>query len=778
MKLNAIAPKKSRAQAMVEFAIVLPLLLLLLYGLLEAGRLLFIYSSIVTATRQASRYGSASGQGQDYTSMGGPNNTSIQRYQDCYGIRYAAQRVDFLDSFDDSDITIQYDNGEGTPVSGFDGSCDGDADPDVNPSPNNDSRIVVTIAGNYFPIVPRIVPFLERSDTSANGPIRASSARTIIIGISIEVTSPPGSGVPGPGTNTLSLAMTASPSTYAFAGDVITFTYTLSNSGTADLSGLTLTATHGTVSCPGTTLAVGASMTCTGTYVITSADISAGSVVAQASATASDGTNTVTSNTATTTLTFTVLPQLSLAKAASTEYATAGGVVGYTYTLTNSGNVPLSAPYAVTDDKTAVSCPDTADIPPGGSTTCTASYQVTNQDIRNDQLVNTARASAMFGTQTINSNQATATVYTGPLYLRASASPGSLSAPGQINYSYELINNTGVTLYPPYTISGHRGTENCTTTTSSIGVGGSITCTGSYTVTQTDLDTQTSLTNSITVTACNVDNNCNNASKRVTSYRDTVTVTLVRNPALSLGTLNATYATPVAAGTVITYTYTVTNTGNVTLSPSITDTLLGTVPCAANLAPGATQTCTGTYTVTQADLDAGLITNQATATATFNSQTVSSTSQSFTLFTYEGPRLRLQITPNPTSFTGVGEFIVYTYTIRNTGSVPLNGPYVINDSKVTFVDCSGATSPLAVGASTTCVGSYATTQADVDAGNVINSASVTGSDGTQSITSNSAMAVVYVPGAPTLTPSPTNTGVPTATYTPTPTRTSTPTSTP
>ena len=95
MKSYKSTPQKTKAQAMVEFAIVLPLLLLLLYGLLEAGRLLFIYSTIVTASRQAVRYGSATGQGV---------STTVPRYQDCNGIRAAAQRVDFLNAFDDGQM--------------------------------------------------------------------------------------------------------------------------------------------------------------------------------------------------------------------------------------------------------------------------------------------------------------------------------------------------------------------------------------------------------------------------------------------------------------------------------------------------------------------------------------------------------------------------------------------------------------------------------------------------------------------------------------------------
>jgi uncharacterized repeat protein (TIGR01451 family) len=235
-------------------------------------------------------------------------------------------------------------------------------------------------------------------------------------------------------------------------------------------------------------------------------------------------------------------------------------------------------------------------------------------------------------------------------------------------------------------------------------------------------------------------------------------------------------------GAVITYTYTVTNTGNVTLTPSITDSVVTGITCTdptpavPGLAPGETMTCTGSHTVTQVDLDNGSITNQATTTATFAGQAVSSISQSLTVLTYVGPRARLQITPNPVNYTSAGDFIVYNYTVTNTGGVPLNGPYQVVDSEVTFVDCAPATSPLPVGASTSCVGSYAATQADVDTGHIVNSANIAASDGTQTVVSNSAMAVVYVPGAPTLTPTATNTGVPTATPTPsnTPTATNTP----
>jgi len=195
MKLKKLSPKKNRAQAMVEFAIALPILLMLLYGILETGRLLFLYSTIVTASRQAVRYGSATGIG--------PNG--YPRYQECAAIRETANKVDYLNAFDDADISIVYDRGDPTISDDF-ATCDGGVT-EAQLS-GNSSRIVVTIEGDFFPIVPRLVPFIERS--VANGePIRGISARTIIIGIAIVVTNTPDTA-PSTPTNTVTSTSTAS----------------------------------------------------------------------------------------------------------------------------------------------------------------------------------------------------------------------------------------------------------------------------------------------------------------------------------------------------------------------------------------------------------------------------------------------------------------------------------------------------------------------------------------------------------------------------------------
>src|SRR5512135_3039955 len=71
------------AQGMVEFALVLPILLLVIFAVFAFGHLFFTYSSVVSASREAARWGSASGVSESLR----------PRYSDCDSIRAAAVRV-------------------------------------------------------------------------------------------------------------------------------------------------------------------------------------------------------------------------------------------------------------------------------------------------------------------------------------------------------------------------------------------------------------------------------------------------------------------------------------------------------------------------------------------------------------------------------------------------------------------------------------------------------------------------------------------------------------
>src|SRR5690606_8868125 len=73
------------------------------------------------------------------------------------------------------------------------------------------------------------------------------------------------------------------------------------------------------------------------------------------------------------------------------------------------------------------------------------------------------------------------------------------------------------------------------------------------------------------------------------------------------------------AGSTIAYTFVVTNTGNVTITGLVVNDaqLDAAAVCpVTTLAPGEETTCTGTHTITQAEVDAGVVDNSATATGT------------------------------------------------------------------------------------------------------------------------------------------------------------------
>jgi Flp pilus assembly protein TadG len=724
MKSKKNPKTKSSAQAMVEFAIALPILLMLLYGILEAGRLMFLYSTVVTASRQAVRYGTAIGQ----------NASGTPHYQDCAGIRASAQRAAFLGQF--NTVTIYHDDGvdAGTlaPINQV-LYCSGSTDTWV--PVGNSHRIVVEVSEPFTPIVPKLVPFINRI-------ITARSARTIFVNIPIVVT-PPGGGGAG-GSSGLTLTASTNPTSVS-APQNVAISYVVTNTGATNIATpITITTNRGSWSCsgePGTLTATGGSFTCSGSYAVTQADLNAGTnLVVTASATAGG----VTSPNANAIITISQSPALALAIDPNPDASgVSGTVITYTFTLTNTGNVTLQAPYAVNDNvATGETCPSTSDLVPGASTTCTGTYTLKNSDINAGKVNDSATATAKLGSQTITSNTATGIVYTPPVYLTVTASPTPVTAAGQvITYTYTLTNNIAVNELPAYTVNDSRSSnETCPGTPAALSPGASVICTGTYTVTQADMNAGAALAGTVSATAQKQQGN-GGQTQTQTSNTATTSVAVVQNPALNL-TVTAAPNPATVLNTVVTYTYTLTNTGNVTLSPTfaVTDNKATGITCtnpAVAIAPGATKTCTGTRTLTQADLDDGSVINTASASAAFGAGTITSNSASVTVITFAGARLTLVITANPNPVSGSGQIVTYTYTLKNTGNVVLSSPYTVTSTRTGSADCSAASATIPVGGSTACVGFYTTQPGDVST-SITDSATATAMNGAATVTSNNA----------------------------------------
>jgi Flp pilus assembly protein TadG len=183
-KLFSRSRKRTLAQAMVEFALALPILLMIVYGMLEAGRLLFIYSSVISAARNAVRYASADG-----TSPSGK-----PYYQDCAGITAAANNLAFISPFSNIYITydagLSYNVGAPQPIFGPPAIPLGPTDPYAQcssittwPTFMSGYRVNVEVQAQYSPIIAigHLIPSFQPLT------ITSQSSRTLLLSISVNV---------------------------------------------------------------------------------------------------------------------------------------------------------------------------------------------------------------------------------------------------------------------------------------------------------------------------------------------------------------------------------------------------------------------------------------------------------------------------------------------------------------------------------------------------------------------------------------------------------------
>ena len=141
--------------------------------------------------------------------------------------------------------------------------------------------------------------------------------------------------------------------------------------------------------------------------------------------------------------------------------------------------------------------------------------------------------------------------------------------------------------------------------------------------------------------------------------------------------------------------------------------------------------CTATYTVTQADIDAGSIANTATATGTPPAGVTAPVSppSSVTVPATQTAALTVTKSATPTTVTAAGDVVTYTFRVTNTGNVTVTDPVVTERSFTGTGTAPVATCPpgaLAPGASVDCTATYTVTQADIDAGSIANTATATG----------------------------------------------------
>lgn len=532
-------------------------------------------------------------------------------------------------------------------------------------------------------------------------------------------------------------------------GDVVTYTFTVVNTGQVTLNPVTVVDNKlGTITLLATSLAPGASTTGTATLTLTQALLDAGSQTNTATATGTPPSGDNVTDSDTKTISFIETPSIEIVK--NYEWTTGDGsyvgdVVTYTYTVTNTGNVTLN-PVSVNDDKLGTITLLATSLAPGASTTGTATLTLTQAllDIGSQTNIATATGTPPSGPNVTSTATKTVTFNTNPsieIVKNYEWTTGDGSHVGDVvTYTYTVTNTGNVTLNPVSATDDKLGT--ITLLDTNLAPGESTTGTATLTLTQTLLD-EGSQTNTATATGKPPTGpDVTSTTTKTVTFLTTPSIEIVKNYAWTTGDGSH-------VGDVVTYTYTVTNTGNVTLNPvSVLDDKLGAITLLdTNLAPGESTTGTATLTLTQALLDDGIQTNVATATGTPPTGPNVTNSATKTVTFITTPSINIQKTFAWTKGDGtqVGDEVTYTYTVKNTGNVTLD-PVSVSDDKLGSITL-GVTS-LAPGATTTGTATLILTQELLDEGSQTNIATATGTPPTgPNVTDTATQTVTFGGGA-------------------------------
>lgn len=599
----------------------------------------------------------------------------------------------------------------------------------------------------------------------------------------------------------IALTKTADTDTYE-AGDTVTYTFDVTNIGRVALSnveivdplpGLTeLTFTNW----PGApnndpnesgaslTLQAGQSAMATAQLVVTQAHVDAGSIDNLATATGNPPTGDPVTDSDDVTITSPAQPGLVSTKTADvTEFTEVGDVITYTLSATNTGNVTLTN-VTFTDDLAGLSAlnytwPGAAGtLLPEQTVTATATYTIAQNDIDRGFVLNAATASGNTPPTPEDPDVPGDPVDTPPTEVtlegpehdpKISLEKTATLSADETTVTYTLVATnignvtlTGVTIDDPLEgLSAISFDWSEAVAEGTLEPGQYVTGTATYEVQQSDRNAGSIVNLANTAgTPPNLIDPQNpdgpGLPQDPVTDEDPASVDLDQVAAISLvktGSFDDTEFTQV--GDLVTYTFTITNTGNVVLDDvTVTDPMLAdagiaiTIDDAAwpatigTLKPTENVVGTASYPVTQADIDAGEVVNLATATSVSPIEDPDNPGDfirptdhdDVTVPLNVAPKLALAKTGEFTDGAAVGDTIEYGFTVTNVGNQTITNVIITDemlaDAGVT-VTIDDSAWPAEVGVLTpgqvvNATALYTVTQADVDAGHVFNLASVTG----------------------------------------------------
>lgn len=445
--------------------------------------------------------------------------------------------------------------------------------------------------------------------------------------------------VPTISAKAMTLTVTANPTTYSTAGQTITLSYVIKNTGSTQLGPAQFQITDPLIgSTPfncgnaDATIAPDATLSCSSTYTTTSADAGAASVTTTATVTGG-GANPAQSS------------AVTILKGTSSSNLTTGVTVQHTVAA-GEWLWQIARCYGADPKKTVEANPQLANpaeikagivvtVPNIGSKgtihypqPCVGKHTVQSGDTWSSIAAKYGADTAILQmankntlevgkeikiplyTAGINPQPSTGT---NALSLTISASPTTYSQVGQVITLMYVIKNSGTNTLGPaqFTVTDplvSASSFNCGPAATTLSPGATTTCNVNYTISQADMGVV-----SVTTKAMAGGGGApQSPAANLTILKSINSLSLTSSP--SPTNYNQ-------VGQVITFNYVITNNGTTTLGPgqfTVTDILIGPNPincggAETTLTPNATVTCSANYTITETDMTFASISNSATA---------------------------------------------------------------------------------------------------------------------------------------------------------------------
>lgn len=365
-------------------------------------------------------------------------------------------------------------------------------------------------------------------------------------------------------------------------------------------------------------------------------------------------------------------PSISLQKTVTPTVAQAGSQVSYTFTITNTGNVPLEA-VQLNDDKLGANWSGENGqiglLAKGASTNVTAEFMIPED--ATGVWINTANVIGYYVEEEVT-DEATAEVTifvpNPAIHLVKTVDKDTAKAGDTVNYTFVVTNIGNVDLTSVVLVDDKLNTD-WTKVIGNLAAGASQTFNEAFTI---PTDAKGQWVNTANVSGLYGDTPVTASDTAVVTIEEAPV--FVPAPAITLvKEANKTLSLP---GGVVTYSFVVTNTGNVDLSEVIlTDNKLGNSwsQNIGTLAKGASQSFTVDFTLPTTTF--GDWVNEAIVTGSYEGSSYSATDTATVQIV--NPSIDVEKTVNQAS-ARAGDTVVYTIVVTNTGTVDLTNVTVVD----------------------------------------------------------------------------------------------------